>query len=343
MGLFLLRRLGWMAVTMWLVSLAVFIVSEVVPIDVARNILGQEATPESIAALRVKLGLDCPAATRYVIWLVGDDWVPAARALLGSDVISAGCSPAGTKRNGIIRGDWGVSTQTGTEVAPYLLRRLRNSMILAGIAFVVIMPVSLLLGALAALREGKLLDRFISIASLVTVSTPSFASGVYLILVFALWLHWLPGVSAFLSEDTILQNPAKMVMPVMVLFFAESGYVARITRASMATALHAPYTRTAILKGLPYWQVVFRHALRNALLAPITLMLTHVSWLIGGIVVVEVVFAYPGMGRLILDASLNKDVNLIEACAMVMVFVAMATQFLADLLYTYLNPRIRFT
>jgi peptide/nickel transport system permease protein len=278
-----------------------------------------------------------------VIWLVGDDWVPPARNLLGSQMLPSGCTPEGVDRDGLIRGDMGTSTVTGSDVGPYIIRRLRNSLILAGIAFVLIMPIALFFGVLAGLREGSILDRLISLVSLMTTATPSFALGVILVVIFAYWLDILPGISALTSADSALQSPTKLVMPIIVLFFAEAGYVARMTRASMVDVMREPYIRTAILKGLPRWKVVFKHALRNALMAPITVIMLHINWLIGGVVVVEMLFGYPGLGSAILTASLNKDLYVIEAGALVMTFVAVSSQLVADLVYTYLNPRVRLS
>jgi len=339
----ILRRLGFMLLTMLIVSMAIFIISEIVPIDVARNILGQFATEESIAALRQQLGLNCPTPVRYAIWLTGDTWIPAARDVVGTGVFPQGCTPEGLDRKGLLRGDMGTSTQYGGPVRPFILRRLKNSLALAGIAFVVIMPVALVLGVLAGLREGGFLDRFISITSLLTTSAPSFATGVILIVIFALWLGVLPGTSALLTENTALESPRKLVLPIGVLFLAEAGYVARMTRASMVEVLREDYVRTAVLKGLPRWKVVFKHALRNGLLAPITVIMLHINWLIGGVVVVEVLFGFPGLGNALLSASLNKDLHVIEAGTLVMTFVATATQLVADIIYVYLNPRIRYT
>ena len=337
----ILRRFGHLLLTMFIVSVAVFVISEIVPIDVARNILGQFATQETIEALRERLGLNCPSSVRYVTWLIGDDWIPPARNLLGTQALPSGCTPEGADRKGLFRGDMGVSTVTGSEVRPYIFRRLRNSLILAGAAFVVTMPVALFLGVLAGLREGGILDRVISVLSLVTTASPSFALGVILVVVFAYWLDILPGISALTTSGSVLGSPEKLVMPILVLFFAEAGYVARMTRASMVDVMREPYIRTAILKGLPRSKVVFKHALRNALLAPITVIMLHINWLIGGVVVVEMLFGYPALGSAILTASLNKDLYVIEAGAMVMTLVAVTSQLLADLLYSYLNPRIR--
>ncbi|RPI96224.1 MAG: ABC transporter permease [Chloroflexi bacterium] len=223
------------------------------------------------------------------------------------------------------------------------MRRLRNSASLAVIAFVFIMPIALVLGVLAGLREGSMLDRSISLFSLITTSVPEFASGVFLILIFSFWLELLPGASVFVDDTAPLENPDLLVLPILTLTLAEVGYVARMTRASMVEVMNAPYIRTAVLKGLPYRRIVIRHALRNALMAPITVIMLHVNWLIGGIVVVEAVYGYPGMGRYLLDAALFKDINAIEAGAMVMVALAVSTQLIADIIYTFLNPRIRYT
>lgn len=343
MGEIVLRRISLMLLTMLIVSMVVFFVSEVVPIDPARNFLGQFATAETIAAFKEQFGFNCPASVRYVIWLIGDDWIPPVRNVVGEQILPAGCNPPKLVRRGLLRGDLGYSLQNGAPVANVMLRRVGNSAILAGIAFVLIMPLSLLLGLWAGLKENKLADRVITLASLITTSAPSFALGVILVVIFSIQLKILPGVSALTTESNILQNPLKLIMPIAVLFFAEAGYVARMTRVSMVEVMATPYIRTALLKGLPYRQVVFKHALKNALLAPITVIMLHISWLIGGIVVVETLFGFPGLGSLLLQASLNKDVALIEAGALFMTFIATSTQLAADFIYIYLNPRIRYS
>jgi peptide/nickel transport system permease protein len=220
---------------------------------------------------------------------------------------------------------------------------LRNSATLAGIAFAFIMPIALVLGIVAGLNEGRVIDRGISLFSLFTTSIPEFASGVFLILVFAFWLKLLPGAAVFTSDIAPWKEPKLLVLPVLTLTLVEVGYVARMTRASMIEVTNAPYIRTAHLKGLPRRRVVMHHAIRNALIAPITVIMLHVNWLIGGIVVVESVFGYPGLGMYLLDSALFKDVNAIQAGAMVMVALAVGTQLIADVLYTFLNPRIRYS
>jgi peptide/nickel transport system permease protein len=312
MSRFLLRRLAFMLLTMVAVSAIVFVISEVVPVDVARNILGPYASAESLEHLRKQMGLDLPVVTRYWRWLTN-----------------------------FLQGELGESTHYQAPVASLLWRRLANSAILAGTAFVLIMPLALVLGVLAGMREGGRLDRLISLGSLVSTSVPTFASGVFLILIFTLWLGWLPGSSILDRETWAYEAPLKLIMPVLTLMLVDVGYVARMTRASMAEVMASAYVRTAILKGLPRRRVIVRHALRNALLAPITVIMLHINWLMGGIVVVESLFGFHGFGKMMLDAALNKDVPVIEAGAMVAIVIAVGTQLVADVLYTALNPRIR--
>jgi peptide/nickel transport system permease protein len=217
--------------------------------------------------------------------------------------------------------------------------RLGNTGILALATFAVVIPLSLILGVLAGMREGSKTDRFISVTSIVTTSIPEFASAPLLSAVFVFYLGILPGTSSMTEGFDIVQ----LILPVMVLVLYDFGYVTRMTRASMAEVMTTHYIRTAILKGLPYKVVIMRHALRNALIAPFTVIMLQINWLLSGVIVVEFFFAYKGFGALLLEAALNQDIFLIEACAMVAVFVAVGTQALADIGYTYLNPRIRFS
>ncbi len=214
-------------------------------------------------------------------------------------------------------------------------------MFLAGIAFVIVMPLSLLLGMAAGLSEGSLQDRILSIGGMMFSVIPEFATGIFLILIFSMWLDLLPG-AAVLGASAPWEKPVMLVLPVLTLTLIELGYVLRITRTSMVETMRSPYIRTAFLKGLPYWKVVFKHAVRNALIAPITVIMLHVNWLLGGIVIVEVVFGFPGIGAYLLESALYKDFNALEAGSMIMVFVAVSTQLIADIVYTFLNPRIRY-
>ncbi|HEY5157978.1 MAG TPA: ABC transporter permease [Anaerolineales bacterium] len=244
---------------------------------------------------------------------------------------------------GLVRGDAGVSLRYKAPVSQVIGRRINNSLILAALAFLVSIPTAVILGLIAGLNEGKPIDRIISIAGLITAGSPDFATGILLIMIFALWLKILPGAAVFTSDNAILKNPRLIVLPVLTASLVEVGYVLRITRSSVVEVMNSQYVRTAILKGLSYWQVVFRHVLRNAMMAPITVIMLHVNWFIGGLVVVESVFGYPGLGSFILQAALYKDVYAIEAASMVLILLAVGTQLIADLVYSLINPRIRYT
>ena len=257
---------------------------------------------------------------------------------------------------GLVRGDPGLSLQTGRPVMNTLAGRVRNTAILAAVAFAFIMPLALFFGILAGINEGKPLDRIISITSLGATATPEFVSGVFLILIFGIWLKVLPAVTVFDSADAIFSDPILTIgdftlrginlkliaLPVLTLTAVELGYVARMTRASMVEVMVSAYIRTAILKGMPRWRVVLRHAVRNALMAPITIIMLHVNWLVGGVVVVEAIFGFPGLGRYIYEAAIFGDFNAVEAAAMLTVVIAVATRLIGDLAYTFLNPRIRY-
>lgn len=245
--------------------------------------------------------------------------------------------------SGLLRGDAGQSLQTGRAVMVTLLPRIRNTLVLAGVAFLIVMPLALILGIFAGVNEGKLLDRFISVTSLGFTATPEFVTGVFLILIFGIWLKIFPAVSVFLSADAIFSDPKILILPVLTLTAVELGYVVRMTRTSMVEVMRSTYIRTAIIKGLPYRRVVFKHALRNALMAPITVIMLHVNWLIGGVVVVETIFGFPGLGKYIFDSAIFGDFNAIEAAAMVTVLIAVITRLIGDFAYTLLNPRIHYS
>jgi peptide/nickel transport system permease protein len=306
--------------------------------------LGQAITRGDAAkgarVARMFWGVD--TQNRAVRWEKGTGEV-VWRLIMGSGWMAYSGGPAEyiPLQKGLLRGDPGLSLRTGRPVADLLFTRLRNSLVLAGIAFVIVMPVALILGLVAGLNEGKALDRILSVGGMMFSVTPEFATGIFLILIFAFWLKLVPGATVF-GEKAPWERPEMLILPVLTLTLIELGYVLRITRASMADVMKAPYIRTAFLKGLPYRRVVFKHALRNALMAPITVIMLHVNWLLGGIVVVEVIFGYPGLGSYLLDSALFKDFNAIEAGAIVLVAVAVGTQLLADVIYTFLNPRIRY-
>ncbi len=304
------KRVGFMLITMFVVSVLLFMSLEFSPGNVATKVLGNFSTLEQREIWLEAHGYFEPAWKRYGIWL-----------------------------GKFATGDFGDSVRFKVPVSEILWPRLWNTAILGFWTFAFLIPISLTLGVLAGMREGSKMDRVISVGSIITTSIPEFASTVFLSAVFVFTLRWLPGTSSMSSGFEFKQ----LILPVLVLLIYDFGYVARMTRASMAEVMTTPYIRTAILKGLPYRQVILKHALRNALIAPFTVIMLQINWLLSGVIVVEFFFAYKGFGALLLEASLNQDLYVIEACAMVAVFVAVASQTIADIGYTFLNPRIRFS
>ncbi len=309
MLVFIIKRLGFMALTMLIVSLLLFIIMEFDIAKVAIKVLGPYSSEDQRNLWLLQNGYMEPMYTRYITWLFN-----------------------------ALTGDFGESILYKAPVNEYLWARLWNTAILGFWVILLMVPISLTLGVLAGMREGSKLDRTISVTSIITTSVPEFASAVLFAAIFVYWLGWLPGTSSMSSGFDWKQ----LVLPVMVLLVYDFGYVARMTRASMAEVMTSHYIRTAVLKGLPYKEVILKHALRNALIAPFTVILLQFTWLLSGVIVVEYFFAYKGFGALLLDASLNQDIYLVEACTLVAVFVAVSTQMIADIGYMYLNPRIRF-
>lgn len=238
----------------------------------------------------------------------------------------------------VATGDFGWSFEKNRPVGPLLLERLTATGVLAAAVFALLIPLSLVLGVLAGMREGSLLDRSISFLSVFTTSIPEVATAIFLTVGLALGLGWVPAKSAMISGFDWKQ----LVLPVLTLLIYDFGYVARMTRASMAEVMTSQYIRTAILKGLPYPRVVLRHALRNALIAPFTIIVLQMNWLLSGVVVVEVFFDYNGFGKLLLEAALFGDIYVVQACTLVAVVVAVLSQIISDVGYIFLNPRIRF-
>ncbi|MBI3708894.1 MAG: ABC transporter permease [Proteobacteria bacterium] len=306
---FLGRRVVYMAATMVVASLVLFLLFELDPESVVVQVLGPYSNADQRQLWLQKNGYFEPAYARYLNWLVH-----------------------------FAAGDWGRSRIFNMPAVSIVWTRLSNTAILGFWFFAFLIPLSLAAGVLAGMREGSRLDRTISALCVASASLPPFASTVLVSVLFVFTLGWLPGTSSMIDGFAYRE----LVLPVLVLVVYDFGYVARITRASMADVMTTPYIRTAMLKGLPYARVIVRHALRNALIAPFTVIMLHVNWLIAGVIVVEFFFAYKGFGSLILDASLGRDLQLLEACTMVTVMIAVGTQTIADIAYMYLNPRIRF-
>lgn len=308
------RRLGLLAVTLLIASAVVFTLTMLLPGDTARIILGRDARPEAVAALRVELGLDDPAPVQYVHWLTA-----------------------------YVSGDWGRSFTGGSApVRPLVLERLGNSLQLALLAILLSVPLSVALGTLAGLRENRRADAAISVGALAIVGLPEFVTSLVLIAVFAKWLGWFPATSSAPNPGDPGDWLRNLMLPAVAASFVLIAYIVRMTRAGVIEELKKPYVRTAALKGLPQRVVIVRHVLRNALLPTITIIALSFGWLVGGLVVIENVFNYPGLGRLMTTAVERKDIPLLQASVMTVIFVFALANLIADLLYSLLNPRIRF-
>jgi len=306
------RRLLLMVPTLLVVSVLIFLMAEIVPGDVGRSILGPYASPEQVAALNHKLGADRPLVERYVRWL-----------------------------GGFVTGDWGESPILQAPVTRVTFESLVNSLLLAAIALVVIVPTSIVLGVLAALRRDSLLDRFISVTSLSLTVIPEFVSGVILLVLFAVVLPWFPVTASAPPGADLVTRIYHLILPAVPLMFVEMGYIARMARAGTLEVLDMPYVRTAVLKGLPQRRVVTRHVLRNGLLSTVTVVGAQVGWLVGGLVVVEKLFNYPGIGRLMAQAATLHDVKVLEATVLVVAAIYMLSNLTADVVVAALSPRVR--
>jgi len=311
---FLIRRTLLLGVTLLITSVIIFGLTQLVPGDVARLILGRDASPEALQALRDEFGLNDPAPQQYVRWL-----------------------------GGFVVGNWGRSiTGAKQDVRPLVTERLGNSMRLALMTLIISVPLSIFLGVIAALNENTWIDSAISLVSLSVVGLPEFVTGLVLINGLALGIKALnlPATSA-VPDNTIGDWIHELILPSITATFVLLGYVARLTRAGVLDELKKPYVRTATLKGLPQRTVIFKHVLRNALLPTITVIAISFGWLIGGLVVIENVYNYPGLGALLVDAVKQKNIFLLQAIIMVTIFFFAVANLAADVIYAILNPRIR--
>lgn len=304
------RKIGTLLATMVAVSFIVFAALELNIEDVAINVLGPYSAADQRAAWLEQNGYYDPFILRYLRWL----W-------------------------NFMTLDWGQSTYYREPVIELVPPFLAQTAILSGIALVFMIPIALALGVIAGMRAGGWVDRLVSALAVVTTSVPQFATAVFLAAVFVFWLNLLPGASAMTSGFAWRE----LVLPVLVLALSGVGYLARMTRASMVEVMGQPYIRTALMKGASMRRIVLGHALRNALIAPITVIMLYIPWLLSNAIVVEVFFAYRGFGTLLYTASLNNDIYVIEACTMISVVVVVGTQLLSDVVYTWLNPRISFS
>ena len=309
---YVLKRVGLALLTLVLLSLIIFFAGQVLPGNAGRAILGPFASQQAVVALDHKLGVDRPLVFQYLSWI-----------------------------SGIVRGNLGTSYQFQAPVSSFLFPALERSLKLAAVAFFIVVPLGILGGVVAALNRGRAVDRVISTTGLSLSAVPEFVSGVVLIVVFAIVLKVLPVTASSPPGSPLLTQLRYLILPAIPLVFVLFGYIARMARAGTIEALDSDYVRTATLKGLPRWVVIRRHVLRNSLLPTITVVATQTGYLIGGLFVTEVLFNYPGIGRLILTAADDKDFPTLEAGVLFIGIVYLTATLIADVLYTVLNPRIR--
>jgi peptide/nickel transport system permease protein len=309
---YLLRRLGLAVITLWILSMIVFFAGQVLPGDPGRAILGPLAAPSSVRVLDHQLGVDRPLLTQYATWI-----------------------------GGLLHGNMGKSYQFRSAVEPFISAALVNSAKLGGLAFIIVVPLGILGGVVAALNLGRLPDRLISVSGLSAATVPEFVSGIVIIVIFGVELKLFPVSASAGAGASALTQLDHLILPAIPLVLVLFGYIARMARAGTIEALQSDYARTATLKGLKRSVVIRRHILRNSLLPTITVIATQTGYLIGGLVVVETLFNYQGIGKLIFQAAQAKDFPMLEAGVLTIGVVYMVATLIADLLYTRLNPRLR--
>lgn len=306
------QRLGIAFVTLIIVSFAVFFATAMLPGDVAEILLGQAATPDAVAGLREAMGLNEPALSRFVHWLLG-----------------------------LAQGDMGTSYVNNMEVAELIGGRLLNSLRLAGVVTLVSVPVALTLGICAAMWRGSIFDRLVSLLTISVVSVPEFMVATLAVLVFAVWLGWLPALSYGVELDSWSAMLRAYAMPVISLSLVVSAQMIRMSRAAVIETINTPYVEMALLKGASLSRMVLRHALPNALGPIANAVALSLSYLVGGVIIVETIFNYPGVAKLMVDAVSTRDLPLIQSCAMIFCVSYLSLITLADLIAILSNPRLR--
>jgi len=305
------QRLGLGLLTLFVVSLIIFLGVELLPGDLAQEILGRSATPETVAAFRKELGLDLPAHIRYLDWLAG-----------------------------IVQGDFGKSLASKREISELIGVRLQNTLFLAAMAAIISVPLALLLGVLAALYRNSWYDRAVNVVTLSAVSFPEFFVAYILILFIAVKAGWFPSLSNVDPTTPILERLHRTFLPALTLTLVVVAQMMRMTRAAIINLLASPYIEMAQLKGMKRSRVILYHALPNALAPIINVIVLSLAYLIVGVVVVEVVFIYPGLGQLIVDSVRTRDIPVVQACSLIFAATYILLNLTADVLSILTNPRL---
>tara|TARA_A100001015_G_scaffold314265_1_gene423335 strand:- start:372 stop:1328 length:957 start_codon:yes stop_codon:yes gene_type:complete len=307
-----LKRIFLGLITLFIVSLITFVGVEVLPGDACTTYLEREAYGAALEACYKRLGLDIPAYERYVNWAVG-----------------------------VIQGDFGYSLSGEMKINDVLGPRVKNSLVLASASILIGIPIALLLGIITALWRDKLPDIIISTFTIFSMTIPEFISATLLILIVAIWLEWLPGIVIVPTDASISELLPNIILPVIAISMIMTAHMARMVRSSVIQVMSSDYVQMAILKGVPYWKMVFKHVLPNALLPAINVVALTIAWLLGGVVVTEVVFNYPGLGRLVIESISNRDLPVVQALAIILASIYVVINLIADLLTLMLNPRLK--
>ena len=312
MATMITRRIFLAVVTLFIISLIVFMGVEALPGDTATAYLGQSATPESLAALREEFGLNAPVHERYLAWL-----------------------------GGFLQGDLGDSMSKKKPVVELIGNRFRNTVVLATTAALVGIPLAIVLGVIAGLMRDKWPDVLVSTTSIVGMTLPGFVTATVLIYFFAIRLEWFPAITLVPSDVPVVELLPNIVLPIITLTLIMVAHILRLVRTNMIDVLTSDYVQMAILKGVPHWSIVFKHALPNAMLPTINVVALTLAWLLGGVAIIETVFNYPGIGQLMITAITDRDFGLVQGIAIILAVIYIALNLIADVLSMILNPKLR--
>ena len=312
MFLLVIKRIFLGLITLFIVSLITFVGVEILPGDACTTYLEREAYGAALEACYERLGLNIPAYERYISWALG-----------------------------VLQGDFGYSLSGEMKINDVLGPRVKNSMVLASASIFIGIPIALLLGIITALWRDKLPDIIISTVTIFSMTIPEFISATLLILIVAIWLEWLPGIVIVPTGASISELLPNIILPVIAISMIMTAHMARMVRSSVIQVMASDYVQMAILKGVPYWKMVFKHVLPNALLPAINVVALTIAWLLGGVVVTEVVFNYPGLGRLVIESISNRDLPVVQALAIILASIYVTINLIADLMTLILNPRLK--
>ena len=307
-----IKRILLGLITLFIVSLITFVGVEILPGDACTTYLEREAYGAALEACYERLGLNVPAYERYISWAFG-----------------------------VLQGDFGYSLSGDMKINDVLGPRVKNSMVLASASILIGIPIALLLGIITALWRDKMPDIIISTIAIFSMTIPEFVSATLLILIVAIWLEWLPGIVIVPTGVSVYELLPNIILPVIAISMIMTAHMARMVRSSVIQVMASDYVQMAILKGVPYWKMEFKHVLPNALLPAINVVALTIAWLLGGVVVTEVVFNYPGLGRLVIESISNRDLPVVQALAIILASIYVSINLIADLMTLMLNPRLK--